>query len=406
MNGNKRKEMTNKKEKIYVQMFKDFLISYHDAKLGDDEINSPQLLKLLAYIIINHKHKVSFDELIELLWYFDDSENPDHALRNLMYRLRKLIRQKLQIKNLILTEKGFYYFNSFDYEAIIDAELFDAYCDQINEKSNQKDYQLCLNYYQGKLLPMMSDDIHFLTKQNYYHSLYIDMFNKYSDWLEKDDNYQELKTISENALKIDRYEETFHYSYVNALYLLGQYKEAIEAYDHITNLFYHSLGVNLSDKMRDLYEQVKEKETQNEIDIVEILDELNLQGNHPGAYICNFETFKNIYVNQIRLIDRLGICTQICLVTLDNSYQREINDEKSKYIEKVMQSIQSSLEKGLRASDIVSRVNAKQFVVMLPICNSDNASQAIERSLKKIKKSLRNRNLSLNYAIREIQLDR
>lgn len=395
------------KQRISIKMFQSFSLTYQRIQINEDTIKSTQLLKLFAYLLINYKRNIPFHELIELLWYGESSDNPDHALKNLVYRLRRLINKELQVSNLILTEKGFYAINTKDYKIVLDIELFESSCKRLDDSSDMKKYHSCLKHYQGKLLPSLADEISFLENQGYYHSLYVETVIKYSELLERQNEYQKLKALGQQALMIDRYEEEFHYIYIKAYYLLGGYKKAMELYNHTENFFYRSLGVELSSKLQDLYQLIREQNYHKNVGLLDIQEDIYSKSQHSGAYLCEYDTFQNLYLMQAKIIDRLGISVQIALITLDtDTKDKSTRESETQYIEKIMQMIQSSLVKGLRSADAITRISVNQFAILLPICNFEDASYAIQRVLKKVNNKIKKSALTLKSDIQEVQSDR
>lgn len=101
------------------------------------------------------------------------------------------------------------------------------------------------------------------------------------------------------------------------------------------------------------------------------------------------------------MMGRLGICSQLCLITiLDHS---QIEDQHSqKAIERMMTKVQDALLSGLRIGDVVSRLNVNQFVVLLPACHNDDAKSVMNRVLRKIKYSLNHTTLTIDFMVGEI----
>ena len=85
---------------IYVTMFNNFTMNYNNIILGKDQMKSKKLFKLLVYLLYYHQRFISSEELIDILWYEDEVENPIAALKNLIYRLRTLLKQQLNLYDL------------------------------------------------------------------------------------------------------------------------------------------------------------------------------------------------------------------------------------------------------------------------------------------------------------------
>lgn len=63
------------------------------ARLDEDTFHSEMMTKLLVYILCYRKKEMPIQELTEALWDEDESDNPTGALKNLMYRLRNLLKK-------------------------------------------------------------------------------------------------------------------------------------------------------------------------------------------------------------------------------------------------------------------------------------------------------------------------
>lgn len=84
-------EMDN--EAIRIQMFGRFAMEGNGAMLDEDKIRSGMMTKLIAYLLCFRKKEISTQELIEALWDEEDSDNPAGALKNLVYRLRTMLKK-------------------------------------------------------------------------------------------------------------------------------------------------------------------------------------------------------------------------------------------------------------------------------------------------------------------------
>ena len=77
---------------LTVYMLGSFLIKDQECILNNENIRSDMIIKLLSYIIINRARVLTAEELIEVLWQEDESNNPAGALKNLIYRLRMIMK--------------------------------------------------------------------------------------------------------------------------------------------------------------------------------------------------------------------------------------------------------------------------------------------------------------------------
>ena len=79
--------MKKKERKFYlklnVRMFGEFRISNEDGMLNTESIRSEMLTRLLTYMLCHRNKRLTAQELIDVLWSENESENPIGALKNL-----------------------------------------------------------------------------------------------------------------------------------------------------------------------------------------------------------------------------------------------------------------------------------------------------------------------------------
>ena len=94
-------------EVIKAFLFGNLQINYGDIHLDETDMRSSQLVTLLSYFLIYNDRKISSSELNDMLWEDDEEiSNPQSALKNLMYRLRTLLKKVFGKTDMIITGKG------------------------------------------------------------------------------------------------------------------------------------------------------------------------------------------------------------------------------------------------------------------------------------------------------------
>lgn len=390
-------------KKIDVVMFHSFALTYDGQVLTAEEIKSDKLLKLLAFCLFHHERQLTSNELIDFLWSMEDVDNPIGALKNLVYRLRTLLKKKLALTDLIVTGKGSYAINP-EYEVTLDTEKFDALLNKIEEDPSEKNYDAIIAIYKGKFLSEIEYDQFVMTKNVYYHSVIMNLIDDYCALLEKNGNYMKMEKVASYAVGLDELEEHSYELLVRALYLEKRYKQATDVYKHAVDLLYRCLGTNPSDGMRDLYDYIQKEIYDDSASIYEIQENLN-SDTPSGALLCEYGTFRQLYSMQSRMMDRLGVSSHLCLLTVNDSHSFDGEDQqekKRKYLEKTMQRMRGMLVDGLRIGDIVTRFSANQYLVLLPSCTYEDAHMVMKRVLKKIIHTLNNKSITIDLAVQEV----
>jgi len=78
-------------EPIRVNMFGTFSFNKEETVLLEDEGKSRKVWNLLAYLLVQRGRKLAPTELPELLCSDDRSDDPLNVVKNLVYRLRKML---------------------------------------------------------------------------------------------------------------------------------------------------------------------------------------------------------------------------------------------------------------------------------------------------------------------------
>ena len=78
---------------LKVRMFGKFQITDSRGTLDAESVHSEMLICLMAYMVSHRDRGLTVQELIDVLWPQDESDNPAGALKNLIYRLRKYLNQ-------------------------------------------------------------------------------------------------------------------------------------------------------------------------------------------------------------------------------------------------------------------------------------------------------------------------
>lgn len=383
---------------IYVTMFKMFTVRFGDIMINGDDMKSDRLLRLFAYLLYNHERIIPSSELVDMLWCFEEVDNPIGALKNLVYRLRVLLKKTFSISDLITTGKGSYSINK-DYHIEVDALNFEKECQKEMNTIDEYEEFSCL--YTGKYLVEVEDDHNVITKRTYYDSVYIERIMEYANLLEEQGEYAKMEHVVKRALEINQLEEELYELLIRSLYYQKQYKQAAEMYRKTTELLYKPLGVKPSESMQNLFEMIKKQSHSEDADIIEIQKDLAAE-TPEGAFLCEYGTFREIYNMHSRLMGRLGICAHMCLVSVVNRKPRDSEDDQ-KYVEKIMEKMQSAMLSGLRIGDVLSRLSVNQFIVLLPSCNYENSSMVMNRVLRKIRYSLNHTRFDLEVTIEEVE---
>ena len=370
------------KKSIYIQLFDQFCISDGERSLGEEEMHSKMLLKLFSYIYTHKKKVVTTEELIDALWEGEESTNPPGALKNLVYRLRNILKEKWPEKEFILSARGSYQWNN-DIDALSDTEMLkDFYQLGIKEENlelSREHLLKAIEEYRGEFLPKASRSAWVISEGTFYHSIYLSAVKELAKLLEHQEEYELLEEICNEALKRDSLNEDLHGWFIKALLYQKKVSLAEGQYKKAADLLYENLGVSPSDELKNLYQELLKKNHRVGKDIVFIGQELG-QSGRTGAFFCEYGVFKEIYLLEKAKAKRVESTVCLVLITLEPLWDVErVSQEYLKIINEGMEFLHKILVEKLRIEDVVSRYSFSQYILMLSSRQEDVAGKILER---------------------------
>ena len=388
---------------IRISVLGKFSIEYNGNIVSDDLNRSKKMWNLLAFIVMNHNSAITQSRFIDALWS-EDNSNPVNALKTQLFRTREMLKPLgLEGDGCILSSRGAYSWNP-EYKIILDAENFEALIHNAEDTSlSPQDrisiYLDALQLYNGDFIPKLSGEVWTIPISARYHSIYLDAVKKLCTLLDDENDSETIIKVILKAIEIDNLDEKLHCILIMAYIRCDRYKDALDHYDSATSILYRNLGVNPSDELRTLYSQIMDTQKSLETDLAIIQEHLMENSLDNGAFFCEYGYFVKTYQLTKRRLERLGLSTYLCLVTLQTD--RGKTPELTK-LDGYMAKLLCILKLSLRNGDVVAKYSGAQYILMLPCVNFENADMVMNRILSNYKKKFRTDKVLLTYKIKEV----
>lgn len=369
---------------FYVTTLGELTISYKGRCVYDKNNRSKKPWNFIAYMLINKDRDISADELISLIWDEDTESNTQGALKVLLHRVRMYLDPLTDENDSdpIYFKKGLFRWNysditGSDYE---DFRNLVAAADDTSLSAEERieGYEKALALYKGDFL---SKNLSTWTNtyRDEFHSLYLHAIYNLIDIFYSLEKYTNITLLCEKALFIEKNDEKLYYHLINSLYKSGKQKRALEKYNETTATFYKKFGITPSDELKALYREIIKTVNTSENNIGLIQADLKEGSDRKGAFMVEYEIFKDIYQITVRACQRSGDSAFLCLFTLVSTVDDSVIPSDIKHFSKAMDELSSVISTTLRKGDIYARYSVSQFVILLTNVTFENGSTILTR---------------------------
>ena len=377
-------------EKINIRLFDGFEITKGGRPILENLSNTRKTKLFVAYLLVNRDRPITHQELFELLWSGEDYANPATALRTLLYRFRSMIEKEGAdaLEGAIISHRGTYQWNK-DLDVSIDALDFQALAEAgINptlSEMRRKDYlEQAIDMYRGTLLPDFSSEPWLITKSALYRDMYIEAVMAYIEILKGEDQNAKIVQVCEDALA------------------LAGTSEILELEAQVAKLKIANPDASAKDSVIAYYNEVRELSVrlQNEADHMQ--SELQEETIEQMAFLCDYNTFKELYNLQRRMQMRSKATIFLGLVYIKCN---EGENDDPLYEEKIMSDIVGCCQRMLRVGDAICRKADAEIAIMFPAENYEDAVGVLER-LKSAAKERTMDDIVIVYRVRPLKSGR
>ena len=373
-----------------VNLFGKFRMTYRGSTLNQDEVHSEMIIKLLSYILIYRDRLVPVNELADVLWGEEDAGNPGGALKNLMYRMRNVLKSSFGDGDFILNSRGAYCWNK-QYAVQIDCEIFEKLNQSVDKtipiQQKKESLEKAIALYKGDFLSGYATMQWIVPLSTYYHSMFLTAVKKLTTLYQNDEDYEQMERVSAFALQFDASDETLHCQLVRALVYQNKHELANEYFARAEKIVNNSVGIYKSEELREVQNELIRMQTvYNEAGLKDVSESIAESEEPEGAYICSYPIFREIYRLECRRVARKGEDTEyILLLTLSlrKEAASEDNEQYNQYqMNRAMGYLDETLREALRISDVAAKYSNSQYVVLLPLLGYQDC-QAVARRITK-----------------------
>lgn len=377
-------------EKLYINSLGELLVKKGEEVIFSGLGNKINKRWKLFLILLFNKGEVVYDNKLFQELNLTENTDPHQALRALIYRLRKDIRNREG--NYIFSENGGYIFNEGS-PYWLDAERFEELIKKASEVEaveKAKYYSQAIELYKGDFLEnqeLASKEL--LQVRQKYRKQFVEVIKEAAELYRKQEKYQEAIKLYETGLQVDNINIDFYGNLIKVLKEMNRPDQAIIRAEEALSIF-NNYGVDMSGELADeISELVVKRERYN-------LDEILASEPDEGeAFECGPITFSKILELERRRNQRED--RNIYLVDFKllqgESPGSMIEAEYLLYI---------NLLNHLRAYDLITRLRPGNYLLMLVDIKEAEAKEITARIEKEYDDSLPPAEIKLSYEMKQL----
>ncbi len=391
------------KKVLKATIFGRFSLTNGTVTLREEDIQSNKLVQVLVYMISHRDITVTRNRLSEQFWS-DNSKNPESALKNLMYRLRNMLKI-MGPEEYICTKSGGYRWNpeipvETDYEQL--EEISGEIKKQPDGPARKELCRKLIACYRGEISAKLACELWLQPQIIQYQTAYLNTSKILCDIYERESEWEELEKLCRKVVEQEPLDEDIQSWLVKSLQKQKKYDQALSQYESAKKQFYKNLGIGMPEKLQEIFQEVVTGSRMQITNISGIMKEAVEKEEPSGVFFCDYQIFRQIYRLEMRRVDRIGISEYILLLTVrrvGSLWERNVTDTGLTESVAILEQV---IRENLRMGDVAARNGPVQYVILLSACSYEAGMLVIKRIQKNFLKKVKYRKVELEYELEEV----
>lgn len=364
-----------------------FSVENDGKQINISEKLGKQLSSIFAFMLCNHTQQITKEKLIDTFW--QESDNPNNALKYAIYRLRKYLPtvEGMEEEWIVTASNGYQINDALSYS--IDIEEFEKYIFEAKEKNDICCYQRAIDLYRGNLLSDIEAEW-IDVDRGYYRSMFVQACSTLSSvYLEKKQT-KDAVLVAEKGLKFDELDEQLITTYLRALIQEKKYSQAMTYYQYINKKYKEKMGLPLENIAGQKFSAILSAQGMSSYDEKDKVYVRETENTSIGGPLeVDAKTMNSICLFVMRNVDRIKINGYVLTISIQDT------KEKTK---KIMDELSSIFKVSFRRSDVLAKIHENEYALFLNLRKEKDTVIIEKRILSRLSKKYSNLNMvSMNW---------
>ncbi len=387
---------------IRVRTFGGFSISYQGNEISFGQQNESQIVHLLQLLLHFRNKGVSRDLAKAELFGDRDVDDVSHSIRNIIYNLRKKLRELGFPESQYVVKRGGSYFWADDVPVYEDAADFEISFNEAMEAAPGSEREGMLtntvHKYAGRFLAGNGASAWSPQEAERYRAMFADAVNALAEILRTNHDYDHMHDLGVYAAKVDPFSE-WEILTLEALSGLGRFDRTERFYKETVDAYTSKFGGRMNSYVREFVNRIGLRLVIGHESMEEIQEKMRDPAEHERrGYYCSLPVFQEIYRITERMMERAGdrVFLMLCTI-LDSKGKPMLTGPR---LEDLSDRLKVAIISSVRYSDTVTRYGKGQYLVLLINTSYDDCSKVARRINKSFMRA--GQRTSVSYTVSNI----
>ena len=367
-------ENGSEKNVIYVKTLGSYSVSYNGAEIAIGARDESQIGLLMLLMFHFGKEGASRSLIKTTLFEDRDIEDVSHAIRNVLYNMRKNLKAHgLPDASFVKQSKGIYYWTD-EVEVVEDAREFERLVSEaLLEEDLDKQAALLADAagsYSGRFFAGRDNVPWIYQEGERYRALFSQAVTILMDYYRQTHKFKDMYDLAIYAVNVDPFAEWEIYV-VEALTCLGRFAESERYYEETVSLYIREYGDRSNEHVRDFIRRLGEHLFHDHETIDEIQEKLTDSDDLGGrGYYCSLPVFQELYQTIERTMRRNADKIFLMLCTIVDSKGNPMREGPK--LTALSARLKTAAVSSVRHTDTVTKYGQGQYLILLINTTEEN----------------------------------
>ena len=367
-------EFKEEKNVIYVKTLGSYSVSYNGSEIAIGSRDESQIGLLMLLMFHFGKDGASRSLIKNTLFEDRDIEDVSHAIRNVLYNMRKNLKAHgLPDAQFVKQSKGIYYWTD-EVPVVEDAREFERLANEALQETDLKKKAdklstACYSY-SGRFFAGRDNVPWIYQESERYRTLFHQVTVALIDYYKDTHKFKAMYDLALFAVRVDPFAEWEIYV-VEALTNLGRFADSERYYEDTVDAYLKEYGEKSNEHVRDFIRRLGEHLFHDHETIDEIQEKLTNSDDLGGrGYYCSLPVFQELYQTIERTMRRNADKIFLMLCTIVDSKGNPMREGPK--LTELSERLKISAVSSVRHTDTVTKYGQGQYLILLINTTEEN----------------------------------